>query len=264
MSEGQKMKILLIGTSHSGAMKFAWDEIGPQHPDIEVEYVAAHRDKLNLLTLDEDMVLRPDPDAKTDGGTADDRRLSQIEMNLKDFDVVVHVGWGNDPVFLRSALMSLDVDGLREQGAETVLSRPAFDAIIKDYCEQSLPPKEWRKLTGTQIISVETPRRNEAVLDGKTPGTRGAESDQGYFETFEQASEQMVELMPKHGVTFVRQPAETVAENGFTIRDFGTGSAKFRSGEAHKAEDRAHMNADYGKLVWAAILDKAQTPPAAQ
>jgi hypothetical protein len=263
MSETRKLKIALIGSSHTGAMKYAWDQIGAKYPNIEVNYLAAGRRKLRALTLGEKLVwLTRDGETLAEASITDRHFQDFHAISLEGANVVLHIGWANDPAFLFDLLRRVNVDGVRKQGDRTSLSRTAFDAILQDYCLQSLPPQDWHGWTDKIVICVETPRQSEAILDFENKQNRGAQSIEGFAEVFDLACDRLEDVMAQHAITFVRQPTHTLAQSGLTRRQYGIGSMRLRNGKHHPSQDLAHMNLDYGKQVWAAVLDKIQQRPA--
>lgn len=61
------------------------------------------------------------------------------------------------------------------------------------------------------------------------------------------------------GVTFVPQPEETLLDWGATREEFARGSIAY-TGERHRADERKHMNARFGAIALAAVIDAVQRP----
>ncbi|WP_390913367.1 hypothetical protein [Pseudosulfitobacter sp. SM2401] len=262
MSKTRKLKIVLVGSSHASAMKFAWDELGPGFPDIEVNYLAGRQEKLNRIKIGDHMAwYAPDGEQLEEAEITDQYVQDYRAVLLSDADVVLHVGWSNDPAFLRDLMRRVNIDGMPHHGAKTLMSRPAFDAILQDYCQRSMLPDTWHGWTSKHVICVETPRRSEAILDSQNAPKRPDEPTAGYREVFDLACDRLENAMAQHAITFLRQPAHTLAQSGLTRRQYGIGSLRLRNGKHHPSQDLAHMNPDYGKQVWAAVLDKIQQCP---
>lgn len=63
------------------------------------------------------------------------------------------------------------------------------------------------------------------------------------------------------GITFVRQPEETVLGGLWTRPEYGTGAVKMNEVEAYDADDRQHMNARYGAIVFNQVLRMLSDTP---
>ncbi len=247
-------KVTLIGSSHAGAMKYGWDEIGADHPGIDLTYVVSPRDVLTRLSLTKTRVYG----AHRDSGLSKQQRKALearsggTRFDLKEADVVLLVGTNPDPAFLRHLLGQADVDGLRALGAPTRLSRPAFDAILDDYTARILPTANWRNWDSPQLIYVDTPRRSEMVLE--VAEMNRPENPEGYAAIFDMASDRLGAALEAAGIAYLAQPRDTIAENGLSKAEFNVGSSRFQSGRSHSERDTTHMNGAYGVRVWQDIL----------
>jgi hypothetical protein len=245
-------RILVIGTSHTGAIKFGFETLDPAPDNIDVDYIAAHRKKLLQLGFDGVSRFGALEGTQPDEDTLHilKERYGDVVIDIAAYDVVLMIGLDTDPTFIRTLLRSTDVDGLREMGLKRRMSRPAFEAIFEDFCQRSVPEPAWHHWSGGRLILIETPRRNETVLVSDDE----VEDATGYRETLDRVSERVAALCADKGITFLRQPPETIAENGLTKAEYGRGSRRMRSGELHAVDDKAHTNGDYGQLVWGQVL----------
>ena len=247
-------KLALIGSSHAGAMYYGWQDIADKHPDVQVHFIVGREKILRKWALDESLVFKPveGEDAPTNQELkAIEARCGDTVFDLKEADVVVRLGMNPDPGFLRHLFATADIDGERETaGQKSLLSGPAFDAILEEYCQRILPTPEWHNWQTPRLVMVDNPRRNEDLLSqGRTP-----ESPAFWGKAHDMIEARLAELTEGAGIIFVPQPRETIAENGLTKSEFGEGSARFNTGRSHSEADTAHMNGAYGAIIWSEIF----------
>jgi hypothetical protein len=259
-------RLAIIGNSHVGAVKRAWNDLDPRPDAIDVTFFAVPDKQQRFFRLGHDLVygLKPGMGARTSAVAASAERINgAASLDLSGMDAVVLCG---APVFHRQfseILAGYDVDGYRAAGASRRMSRAAFEAICDDLGASNLPNPRW--------LGAAIPRR--AVLPRPMPAEGAATSASPDFAFWRvlaarpDGARAMVERLfagmagahARYGIDFLRQPLETIEPSGLTAGVYTRGSTRLRGAdEEHPEDDVSHMNARYGALCLRMILDWAR------
>ena len=264
-------RMLIIGNSHTGALKESWDADRSAFPDVEVTFFVAPQNDFRACRLGPDRVfgLPEKVNARTRKIV---RALNETDsIDLKPFDVVVRAGyrWRVDDVV--SLLSGYDIDDILQSGAPRRMSADAYRAACRDIAEASLPGRHWRNMNRPSLMIVAKPYPSEAVLEtadasGKplqerrNKGWRAAltqhRSVAPALSVFEQA---MREALAESNIDFIPAPAKALGTSGLTLNTYTLGSARL-SAKAHAAEEIQHMNRDYGALVLRDLMTRIGVP----
>lgn len=259
-------RLAIIGNSHVGALKRAWDASTPRPEGFEVSFFGIPDKQQRYFHLDLDLVyrLRPNMGARTAAVAAMAEKINgATSLDVSGMDAVVLCG---APTFQRQfseILATYDVDGYRAAGAARRMSRAAFEAVCDDFGAAILPSPRW-------LRAAAIPRR--AVLPRPLPAEGAATSaipDYAFWRVLAarpDGARAMVERLftgmatahAKHGIDLLRQPAATIEPSGLTAGIYTHGSTRLRAEERHPEEDISHMNARYGALCLRMVLDWAR------
>lgn len=261
-------RVLILGNSHAGALKSGWKALRTDFPDAEVSFFVAPSPTFALCRLDESGTFGL-PDDTTD---ADPRRREVLErlngatsIDLRSFDVVVWSGYGWLLEQVAAILARYDIDGLRESGAPSRMSQPAYRAMCHDISEASVPTGPWLRLDGPHLVIVTRPVPAESGLissgDRKSTGWRRA-LQRGtpigpalavFFNAFATA-------LDATGIGYVPAPKESFGPLGLTREAFTRGSLPLDNRREHDANDNRHMNGEYGALVMRELMARIGVP----
>jgi hypothetical protein len=159
-------RIVVVGSSHVAALKLGWEEIGENYPGVEIEFFAAPVGIFKFFQLSPDKRF-----GALNASEFTDAKLNLVrELNggavidLKPFDHVVRVGLATLLYSVVGLLARTDVEGLRQTGKKTLISRAAFDAFINDGATNRMLPEEWQNWIQPRMWVVGNPRISEACL----------------------------------------------------------------------------------------------------
>lgn len=243
-------RVAVIGSSHVAALKLAWDQIGLQHPSIKVDYLSVKRPAFEQATLRKDMRFGLPDDIPEHPDTA---RHARKILDFTQFDLVWNVGiWQILPRDFNAMIEAFNVDGFPATTHPHQMSRAAFTACIGDMVKNVLPGPEWHHLETPRIWYSGFPRRNEHMATRK----RFRDVDtRNHGLCWDQADQTLAAALADRGIGWVRQPADTLTEHGFTQARFGT-DMTVPGGDG---VDIAHMNAAFGARMWDVFLSLAVT-----
>ena len=260
------IRLAIIGNSHVGALKRAWDAATPRPEGVEPSFFGIPDKQQRYFRLGADLVyrLRTDMGARVPAIAAMAEKINGATfLDVSKMDAVVLCG---APTFQRQfseIAATYDVDGYRAAGAARRMSRAAFEAICDDLGAAILPNQRW--LGATAI-----PRR--AVLPRPLPAEGAATSEIPDYAFWRVLAERpdgaramidrlfagMATAHARHGIDLLRQPAATIEPSGLTASLYTQGSTRLKADERHPEEDVSHMNARYGALCLEVILDWAR------
>jgi hypothetical protein len=264
-------RILIIGNSHTGALKESWDADRAAFPGTEIAFFVAPQNHFAACRLGADRVFGL-PEKANPRTREIVRTLNDAEsVDLKAFDVVVRVGyrWRVDDVV--SILAGYDIDGILDSGAPRRMSAEGFRAACCDIAGASLPGLRWRDMDRPRLVFVAKPYPSEAVLEtAEASGkplqerrNRGWRLALGRHRSVAPAlavfEEAMREALAACKIDFVPAPAEARGGSGLTLNRYTLGSARL-SAKAHGAEEIQHMNRNYGALVLREVMTRVGFP----
>lgn len=218
------LRVCIIGNSHLGALKEAWDEIGNAHEQIEITFFAARGNRLEDLEVDGNALRAGGPDADnlskflafTSGGS------ERIVGDAYDLFVVYggNLAFVNLPLVYSQAVLRLCV-------SERSLESLHFDITTK-----------LRGITDRSILVAGNPLRSNWPDDRPT-------------YPYDTVLDIFREVYAPFDAPFIPQPEETRDAQNRTLPEFATGSRQLDVGRAVRAkgtQDKSHMNAAYGRI----------------
>lgn len=249
-------KLLILGSSHLGAIKMGWDQIAPEFPNLQPDFFGAPAEDFWKFEVNE----------AGEFGALDHARFKPDRLNkildlqgrdrvdLTAYDVVLLVGLPFKELFFAEMLAKFSVDGLYEVKGRRRLSVAARNRFCDDVIEQNLPEKMWRNWTKARLLVIPKPRIAETCVNGDSPRMRPwkklAEEKPG-FDTLNWFLNRTKERWADVGVEMVLPPASVYGDSGLTRADM----ARTATNEnAANDFDHSHMNAAYGAETLRHIL----------
>lgn len=254
-------RLLVIGNSHTGALKEGWPAVAPDFPGVKLSFFVAPQPSFRACRREGTGFGLPadcDPHARR----IVEKLNGTDRIDLAGFDAVA---WGGFPWSLprvADILVTYDIDGLRDSDAPRRMSQAAFRAACDDIARDSLPPEPWRN-TLPPLFVITRPVPSEALLDeGHKPtkwrrALRGGRSIAPALAVFAEA---VGRALGEIGIGYVPPPRDTIGPLGLTPARFARGSSRLASGHAHDEDDIGHMNGDYGALVLRDLMTRIGVP----
>ncbi|MCK7544319.1 hypothetical protein MLC59_09085 [Marinobacter bryozoorum] len=223
------MNVCVIGNSHVGALKKAWDELACDYPNVNLFFFARGSNSLEYLNVKNGFLVPGNDKVKqafiyTSGG--------RESVDPKEYDVFLVYGLGlggffvgNDSFYSRSLLQQACIDHLKK-----TLSLNVF--------------KKLRSITDKKIYVGHSPLPAAHKVD---------ESDCNNLDYFNG-----IEVLNSHfyeglNSMILPQPEKTLCSGRFTCRSYSSGSFTLDvgnkgGGELHPEVDVKHMNKMFGRL----------------
>lgn len=237
------MRICVIGNSHVGAVKMAWDEIETDHPETSLTFFAGRSNSTKGLKPKGGMLV-PNTDVLTDqiAYTSGGHR----EIDPEKYDVFLLYGMlshPNIPKRYKRVSQAFLQDFLVEKASSSLMVAQA---------------RKMRKITNKPVFASMAPVHR--LGNDKPPKLMPLHRD-------------VVALLQentfkKFNCTLVAQPDETLADRRTTLSEFSIGSTRLKTvaetgDQRHAEEDQAHMNAAYGKIWLESFLNRMKHAAAA-
>ncbi len=254
------MRLLIVGSSHTAAVYAGWKAVAAEYPQIEADFLAAPVTVFARFSRGQGAIY-----GLHDTSDLPERRLAvmravngELVRDLAQFTHVTVIGQHYNAAAMLEMLLSCGVAGLRSvpPQAGTLLSLPAFRAFCRDIARKRVPGGLRSTFAGLNIAVSALPMRSETVIrqdsDPHSRIVRALEQNpEGVVDAHRIFAQVTVDAYAEAGMTFIPQPAETLAASGYTLAIFNRGSLRL---DADKTEEEyTHMNADYGALVARAI-----------
>lgn len=247
--------VVLIGNSHTAAVRQAQRFAEDKLDGLRIRYFVAPQMNHAAYSLRNGRWFGPDdPDSLTPDFIAKLKAMNgATEIDIGSADFVVALGFNTSATTLLWFLARNDVDGLRDTGADTRISRAAFEAMLEDIVLRNLPEdSSWFAPEGAKVIHVAAPRPTETIVR-QSQFAPLEEDDSGLAEALEMLDAAWLRAMKARGIRYVPQPRLSIAANGLTAFPFSV-QAHDTERLVNVAEDFKHMNPEYGRLVWNEIL----------
>jgi hypothetical protein len=242
--------VCLIGNSHVGALKLGWPDIEAEFPGFTLDFYASAGQSMDLEVRDGKLVPAT-PEIR--------RRLAATSGKDGDieagYDAYVVCG------LTLSAMRALNAydakfTELRQAGLHKTAMPEDFALAMEPALRGAIAVDvitKLRRITRAAIFLIGTPYgayiRHEQLWEKLK--SRGHE--EVVAQAYNAACSKIAEGL---SATFLPQPAETVAENGFTTREtFFLFPLDYVRNE--KAQ-HTHMNAAFGAVVLRDVLEKAR------
>lgn len=257
-------RLAIVGNSHVGALKRAWDEMEPKPEGVELAFFAVPDRLQRRFRLSDDLVYAPGPRTRSERpeiAEAAEKINGASSIDLAPCDAVVLYGGSLFQSELATVIGTYDVDGCRAAGAPRRMSLAAFEAFCESYAEAALPASRWigTRIPRLAVFPRPLPAEGAEMSSDPlfAPWSAVAARPEGARAMVERIFTAMAAAHARHGIDFLRQPAETLTPIGLTSGEYTKGSSRLNS-ERHPDEDVTHMNALYGALCLRLILDWAR------
>lgn len=257
-------RLAIVGNSHVGALKRAWDEMAPKPEDVDLTFFAVPDKLRRHFRLTGDLVYAPRPRIRSEQPViveTAEKINGASSIALAGLDAVVLYGGSLLQSEFATVIGTYDVDGYRAAGAPRRMSRAAFEAFCDSYAEATLPSARWFGTRIPRLAAFPRPLPAEGAEASSNPllapWRAVAARPDGARAMVERLFIAMAAAHARHGIDFLRQPPETLMANGLTSGDYTKGSSRLNN-ERHPDEDVSHMNARYGALCLRSILDWAR------
>ena len=220
------MKICIIGNSHVGALKRAWD--AESYPSIEIVFFAARGARLRDLTVKRKVLVPATRSLKnalkfTSGG------ISRIDPKQYDYFLIygaqaVHLLLCKDSSYSQAVL--------RDTAKDHVQNTVSFELI-----------KKLRKITDKKIFIGHHPLYAAESLQHRDISAE-------YLDGIDQLNRVAYSEL---NCEMIAQPPETIVNGYFTDPIYTKGSKRLtvnpaREGKLHPENDKTHMNEKFGKM----------------
>lgn len=244
-------KVLVLGTSHIGALRAASGEIRSHFPGLDVHYYGLPGKMFFGATRRTDNRFGPDP---SDSKVVDlARRINGSDQtDLAPFDKILVVGPRLGLFSFYRFCTETDVQGYSRAGAAQLMSNDCFGELLA--AKMAERGAELARVLGNDDRITIAPAPYPGMqLAAKGPDRIGvfarfkALPDAGrLLARFEKAA---ATGLARYEYGFLPQPAETRATGGGTKQVYSTDAEDFRRPET-KFLDHKHMNAAYGLAVF--------------
>lgn len=253
-------KIAIVGTSHVAALKLGWDEIASDHPDVSIEFLATKASNFGAFRLYGDLTfgLRKRSLQKK---ALLEKKYGKSSIELGKADAVLFAGVGSAFSRFSELISAVDVSGIRETGAPTLLSKESCDALLRGIVRDDLPEDSWRNWNGPPLFLSYPPIPtedcgeivNESAMQRFGDWSRIVNNPAGLRPLLSLLFDIAEEELAKAGIRFLRQPEETRTEIGMTRPELKTGAARV-GGEEFSKNNFNHMNSQFGTLMLEQLL----------
>lgn len=248
-------RIAVIGNSHTGALRRAWDAVAAERPDIEAVIYAMRPGTEGGYGLVDGRYFGP-----SHSGSVSEKTLKTLTFlngnthaDLAGAEWIFQVGVAIGQADMMELLAESDVDGLRLVGRDTRVSAAAFDVFLKSTVRlHTRNATEWSQPLGLPHIVIPPPRLAESALDLATEFTPLKADTTGLREAVERLEAEAAALLNHRGQPLLLQPGDTIGPLGLTDETYSC------RGEPHGKRDTSgdykHMNALFGKRMWAEMI----------
>lgn len=236
------MRVVVLGNSHLGALKKAWEDGAQLHPELELVFFGSPRQTMrelnasgNELTTDSE---------KTRKYLALTSGMEDPVIRINEYDVVFLHG-----LIQRNRMIPLSVK--LEQYTTRTGSMPTsglIRAIMAEEFENSMfwhLAREIRKISNVPLIAAPQPYQSE---DSKHYAAAGEELAKWPLAArYDGFAEDRVRSF---GASYLPQPPETLVNHVFTRREYCLDAVHLTRQESGAEEGNlSHMNARFGALV---------------
>lgn len=223
------MEICIMGNSHTGALKQAWDMITDDFPTINITFFAQGQDKLKYLIVQNDKLI---PNREGFAKALEFISGGKREIDPIEYDVFLLYGLNARANFFIS---------------NNTFSTAVINTAMKDLTNGSLSLKllqRLRKITDKKVFIGHNPLT-------ATDNIVSTDYPESYIQGIEKVNEFIYQAL---NAELVSQPLATIVNGNRTKGEFSKGSKKIivRSeaidNPEHAKMDNYHMNAQFGEL----------------
>jgi hypothetical protein len=248
------MRVCIFGNSHLSALKKAWDDdLQSRDAQHSVVFYGSHRDTLKRVVAEAGVLVSHD--SVTRRMLATTSGSNPPDVKLEDFDLVLLHGLVSRnwliPQFLSLEKYRLQRDGFVTSGLLKAMLRERLGASVLHHLLG-----EVRKISQIPIVVSPQPllaedaaRREDWGLPARSADPMTWQEIGALLSAFETLVQETTGAMD---AVYLPQPQETILDGCFTLQQYSTGSVRLTAAldVSHPADDFAHMNAQYGSLVW--------------
>lgn len=246
--------VAVVGTSNIGAVKYAEAEIAAEHPDLSVTFYGLPGGKFAEAGVDAAGLFQP---AEGDAGA---RKLAErvngtAALDLTRFDAVLAIG---DTLGMPQTLFmaaQYDVADWPTRRDRPLISTPAFLSAMEEAIAGRADhlARQFRGIA--PVFAALAPYPTVAVT------RRGPHRQEPYASVADHPElprlhalyrDALARALAARGMTFVPQPAETMAGPFLTKPAYAMGAMDFRT-EGKVLNDHRHMNAAFGASLFRAF-----------
>lgn len=258
-------RVMVIGSSHVGALKRGSKSFAASRPDVALDFFALRGPVFLAGKVDDNAVFQPAYGRKFASDRDLSRRTNGAEVAaLGDYDNHLFVGQR----FGFGAVLSLLDDNDVLEGARSGRAGLIPRGLVSETMEASAGPlidgfaNSVAALgRGVTVLQAPYPAQSYRTLAGQMQAARQHASFWDHPEAARIFHDWLVfcaTRLAKHGHSLLRQPDHTVAGPYATGADWARGAADFDSGLLGRTDHR-HMNEDYGRAVLDAFAQQTLT-----
>lgn len=241
------MRILVLGTSHAGALRGAFPAIRSAVPALELDFWGLPGGAFMKASVGSDGLLRPDPSDKV-GMKKVEAWNGKTAVDLAAYDRIFLVGLRFGLAGMQKMMADLQpLEWGRRTGAMGV-SQGFLQAGFEAEAMAGLMAQDMRTPLDARftLMPAPYPAQLAAAADGPRaePALRKAAGLDRAVDLLEMAEAAMAKAHADRGIGFVPQPRETLAAPFLTRDAFLEDPEK----------DARHMNSDYGLIALRALL----------
>jgi hypothetical protein len=260
-------RIALIGNSHLGCVKEAYTATPERWPGLDPVFFGVPTPFYSKMRVTADLVFCLPAGRKPLEETNAAKALTAINgvdrLDISDCACAALLGKRSLFNDLPDIFEAWSIEDLREVPGRRIMSRSLWSATVDGLALGVTPDQSWTHFLGSgrrlfrsyqpsPVASIaedpEVIRKMPSIVELRDP--RGFGAAQRAFEDRAEA------VLARMGVEFVRQPAATRDDNGFTLARYAEGSRRLRDREVHPGGDSRHMNAEYGASYLDALVAK--------
>ena len=241
------MKILVVGNSHSAALRNGWKGVAKNFPELELDFFSASADVLASARIKGGRYgYHGDAASAPFGWKKVKERFGDFSVDLTKVSAVIFGGFNIGEVINIRLLNRFSVDGLTNIPGRPRMSKEAYftfcDAIIENAISQS-PFMKW---TDRPVYLVPQPRRSESVANSTTvqdqPWAEFINGPPIGREPLNLFYEKAEKLISKSGHALICPPDSIYGDSGLILERFRQTQKIFPDGQ----QDHTHMNGHYG------------------
>jgi hypothetical protein len=248
-------RVLIIGNSHSAALRMAWNDLADRYPGVDLTFFVVGGRPFAAFDLDDQGIFRC-----VDATSVSREQLSKIRAlndgvsaDCNQADHVLLIGKNYGEATIAQICQQWDIDGFTGSGKNQKLSKSAFHAFCRANAESRLPGRHWSALEAT-VTFAGAPFPSASLKDARSilgaarPWIGLMDRPEGYAEASIAYGELFTSLLGSRSIGFAPQPPETLTEEGFTLPEYlrKAPAKHMRDGEA--TDDYRHMNEAFGTI----------------
>ncbi|WP_370402255.1 hypothetical protein [Sulfitobacter sp. JB4-11] len=256
-------RVLIIGSSHIGALKNAEGAFADAHPDITVDFFGMRGPAFLKGQMNAEGVFHPH--AKNDA----DRDLilkanGMAEVATASYDRVVLIGHRFGFNEVAGMLEHHDVLGFDSAGHGQALEPGLLEDVIDTMIDVTFPALMAALAPAARPMIIALAPYPAQSITARAPQMEMARELAAFWAhpaadaVFEMWQTALRSRIAAAGHEWLEQPADTVAGPFATEPRFAKAPGNF-DGSAMKASDHRHMNAEYGLAVLTALVHRLKT-----